>query len=650
MAPVERPSRRLPRGRHALDADAAAAEYRARLQAAAIDVIAEQGYGAATVLALAGAANVSTATFYGLFAGKQELVLAAVDAAIADAAHRLRTRPAPSGGDLRDALAGVLSAVVDIVVDRPAAARTAIIEINALGPPGLERRRALTTGLRQMMRQAATMEGKLTISEAALTVLAGGTMQVLDGHLRTGKLRPLRAAALDLATWGALYETDRPRPLPAPDPLLVPSPVMPPLPVTEALPGGRHGLPSGFVRRHQRARILEAVLYVSAHQGFEATTVRELVTCAGLSLEAFYEHFATKEDAWAAAFDSAFSALFAAAWHAASRQPDRPAKVAAATTACLRLLEARPERARLLLVDAPSAGRAGAPVIDEAFQAFTRQLARAAGGPALARVLPTAMVGGLTELAAEWILDGRAAELPALAAPAIEVILTPLLGLPAAARTADAAIEESGAPAASDDRRRLMDAFADAVARDGLGATRLSDVAQEVGVELDVANTLFRDELDCATQALSWWAGRLVMISVGAFLAAADDPPLAAHRALEAALWHIGRTPAYAALAVTDDPDVAIAALALRKRYIALFFQLVAGQIPAGEQHAPQPLSALEIVLNGIMAVLRRFAQEDRIAELPGELPALSLQCLTPFFGAEEARRVASLTSSPLAG
>ena len=384
MAPVQRPSRRLPRGRHALDADAAAAEYRARLQAAALDVVAEQGYGAATVVQLAGAANVSTATFYDLFAGKQELVLAAVDATIADVRDRLQARPIPPG-DLRDVLAGAMSAIVDVVFDQPTAARTAIIEIGALGPPGLARRRSLTIGLRQLLRRAATVEDAPLISDAALTVLAGGTMQVLEGHLRSGKLRPLRAAALDLATWGAMYETDAPRPLPSPDPLLARAPVMPSPPAIEALPGGRHGLPTGFVTRHQRARIFQAVLYVSAQQGFEATTVRELVTCAGLSLEAFYEHFPTKEDAWAATFDSAFSALFAAAWHAAARQPDRAAKVAAATAACLRLLEARPERARLLLVDAPSAGRAGAPVIEDALAACTRQLGRAASGAELPR-------------------------------------------------------------------------------------------------------------------------------------------------------------------------------------------------------------------------------------------------------------------------
>jgi AcrR family transcriptional regulator len=187
-----------------------------------------------------------------------------------------------------------------------------------------------------------------------------------------------------------------------------------------------------------------------------------------------------------------------------------------------------------------------------------------------------------------------------------------------------------------------LDTFAEAVARDGLAATRLADVAQRAGVELDVARTLFTDELDCATQALNAWAGRLVVTAAGAFLTAAGDPPLAAHRALEAALDHLARTPALSALAVTDEPDLIPAISAMRNRYISLFFQLIAVQVPAADQLPPQPLAALEVVLDGVMAVLRRFVQQDRVGELPSELPTLSLQCLTPFFGADEARRVAA--------
>jgi AcrR family transcriptional regulator len=630
------PSRQLPRGRHTLDAEAVATQQRGRLHEAAVELLADRGYGATTVQDLTAAAGISTITFYELFSGKAEVVLDACDALIASACVTLQHRPAAKGA-LRARLTATLTAVVEVILAQPAAARMALAEVAAVGQPGLARRRSLTTGLHGLLRDAATVDGTPAMSDAALTVLAGGSLHVFDGHLRAGRLRPLRPAAAELAAWGAMYESAAPRRLPPRDPSLAPPPEIVPSP----LPRGRHGLPPGYVRRHQRARILDAVLEVSAEHGFEAASVRELITSAGLSTEAFYSHFPSMEDAWATVFDQAFVELFAAAWHAALAESGRTAKVTAAIDAALMQLAAAPEQARLLLVDAPTAGRAGQPAIDDAMKAFTKVFAGATAGPEVPKALPGAMVAGVAELVAGWVLDGRAAELPELRAPLVEIILTPPLGLKAAARAADAGAGASTATTSRDDRHLLMDAFAEAVARDGLTATRLSDVAQQAGVELDVARALFTDELDCATQALNAWAGRLVVVAAGAFLTAAGDPPLAAHRALEAALGYIAGTPALAALVVTDEPDLIPAVAAMRNRYISLFFQLIAVQIPAVDQQAPQPLAALEVVLDGVTAVLRRFSQQGRIAELPTELPTLSLQVLTPFFGAHEARRVA---------
>jgi AcrR family transcriptional regulator len=638
------PPRQLPRGRHTLDAETVAAQQRARLHEAVVELLAERGYGATTVKDLTNAAGISTITFYDLFDGKPELVLDACDALIASTCATLRARPVAAGGALRERLAAVLTAVVEAILARPDAARVLLVEVAAVGQPGLARRRSLTAGLHDLLRDAATVDGAPVISEGALTVLAGGTLAVFDGHLRAGRLRPLRPAAAELAAWGAMYETSTPRRLPRPHEVPGPSPAAVP---PSSLPRGRHGLPPGYVHRHQRARILEAVLQVSAEHGFEAASVRELLIAAGVSTEAFYTHFSSKEEAWDTAFDQAFVELFAAVWHAALAAPDRVAKVASGVDAALELLASDPGQARLLLVDATSAGRAGLPAFDDAQRAFTRLATGAtAGRPELPKLLPAAIVAGIAELLGGWVLDGRAAQLPELHAPLVEIILTPPLGLPAAARAADAttrrgAEEETGATAASDDRHLLMDAFARAVARDGLAATRLPDVAQQAGVELDVAHALFTDELDCATQALNAWAGQLVVIAAGAFLTAAGDPPLAAYRALEAALGHLARTPDLAALIVTDDPELVPAVSAMRNRYISLFFQLVAVQVPAAEQQAAQPLAALEVVLDGILAVLRRYAQQGRIGELRDELPTLSLQALTPFFGADEARRVA---------
>jgi AcrR family transcriptional regulator len=630
-----------------LDADAVAAVRRERLRSAVVALLAEQGYGATTVHDIATRAEVSTRDFYELCHSKQELVLDTCDAIVTAACGPLRARPVVGGG-LRAELATVLDGVVDAVLASPPAARLAVVDVVALGPPGVQRRRALITGLHELLRDAAAAatEGKPLLPEAALAVMAGGTLALIDRHLRSGQLRPLRKAALDLAAWGASYETSRPRPLPVRDTSIAPLPAPPIL--TEALPSGRHGLPAGFVRDHQRDRILEAVLLVSAEQGFEATPVKELIAAAGLTSKAFYASFASKEDAWTVAFEQAFSQLYLAGWRAA-RAAEEPDQIAAAIAACLDYLASEPRRARLLLVDAATAGRAALPAIDEALDAGTRLVARALGDAELPRVVAPAMTGGIAELAAGWILEGRATQLPELRGPLIEVVLTPSLGVAAAVRAAEEALRDSDDDERHDDRRRLIDAFAEAVARDGFTAVSLSDVAQAEGIELDVAGALFTDELDCATKALDGWASQLVIISAGAFLAAAGDPPLAAHRALEAALDHIARTPAVASLAVSDDPRLATAAGTLRERHIALFLQLVAGQVPAAEQRAPQPLVALGLLLDGMLATLRRFAQQGRIAELPRELPGLSLQALTPFFGADEARRVAEQSATSAA-
>jgi AcrR family transcriptional regulator len=646
MASARRPSSpRLPRGRHALDADAAAPRYRALLHTAAVDLVGERGYSATTVDALAAAAGVSTATLYELFSGKQELVLDAGDAIAQEIGGALRGRPAVPEDDLRRALGGVLSAVVDAVLQAPDAARLAVVDLVTVGPPGVERRRQLTSELEESLRRAATPNGRTVVSDPALSVLAGGTMAVLERHLRTGKLRPLRAAALDLAGWGALYETDAPRRAPVPSPS-VGDGTSSPSPFSLPLPRGRHGLPPAFVKRHQRMRILEAVLAVSAQHGFEATSVRDLIAAAGMSHQTFYQHFESKEDAWSAAFDQAFVELFAAAWYAAAPQADAEAKVTAAVSACLNHLAAEPQRARLLLVDAPSAGRAATPAIDEAMEAFTRLVTRAAGERGKqSAIVPFALVGGIVNLIAGWVVDDRAAELPELTPALVEIVFVPLFGS-AAAREAATGLGAPDPESTADERRVLMEAFAEAVAQDGLAKTRLSDVAQRAGVELDVVGALFADELDCATQVLDAWAGQLVVIAAGAFLAAAHDPPLAAHRALEAAIGHLARTPTVSSLVVTDDPELVPAISALRDRYISLFFQLIAGQVAAAEQRAPQPLAALGVVLDGIFAVLRRFARDGRITELPEQLRALSLQTLTPFFGADEARRVAGLTTA----
>ncbi|MFA4929742.1 MAG: TetR/AcrR family transcriptional regulator [Patulibacter sp.] len=623
---------RLPRGPHALEPHEAAAAYRPRLQGAAVDLIGEHGCSGVTVEGIAQAAGVSTATFYTLYPGKRALIIETSDALLDALGDRIQPLERPEKG-LESSLAGAFAAVVDGMLVAPRAARLLTSDVLELGSEGLVRHRRLVRAVRAVLTSAAVRDDRRVIGEAALTVMAGGALLVIDRHLRSGKHRALRASVGALAAWGATYETRMPKALPTrqartelPPPATTLSRI--------SLPKGRHGLPTAFVRRHQRGRILEAVRAVSAETGFASSSLRDLIATSAISHQTFYQHFSSKEEAWSAAFDEGFVGLFAAAWYAVAERTDPVAQVTAAVEACIGYLEADPDRARLLLIDARSAGRPGHPAIDDAVKAFNRLLADRAELRDLPAVVPLAIVGGISSLVAEWVADGRVDELGTLAPTLIALILAPSLGAPGLE-----AVDATKTDAAGAERDRLIAAFVEAVGRQGFRATQLSNVAQTVGVELDVVNSLFADEIDCATQALDAWGSQLVVIAAGAFLAAAGDPPLAASRALDAALEYVARTPSVTALTVSDDPDLVPVVSEMRTRFVSLFFQLIAGQVSTTEQHAPEPLETLQIVIDGVIAVIRRLTQDGRLSELSGQRRALTVQCLTPFFGADEAQR-----------
>ena len=60
------------------------------------------------------------------------------------------------------------------------------------------------------------------------------------------------------------------------------------------LPRGRHGFTRAEVVASQRARMLDAMARAVAEHGYANTSVRDVITLAGVSRETFYEHFADK--------------------------------------------------------------------------------------------------------------------------------------------------------------------------------------------------------------------------------------------------------------------------------------------------------------------------------------------------------------------
>jgi AcrR family transcriptional regulator/DNA-binding MarR family transcriptional regulator len=127
------------------------------------------------------------------------------------------------------------------------------------------------------------------------------------------------------------------------------------------------GVPEGAVRQVgelgrgrvveiQRARILTAMVGVSAERGAGNVTVAHVVDRAGVSRRTFYELFTDGEECFIAAFDKGIARASQCVLDSYDPQARWDVRVRSALTGVLSFLEAEPDMARLLIVGSLGAG------------------------------------------------------------------------------------------------------------------------------------------------------------------------------------------------------------------------------------------------------------------------------------------------------
>jgi AcrR family transcriptional regulator len=146
-------SERLPRGPHGLTREQVQASQRQRILDAALDVVGNHGYAAATVADVTTAAGVSRTTFYEQFRNKLDAFLTAYEefgkAFLADIAQTPATTPV-------ETLTTAGQRLVDWGRRRPLACRAFLVEIHAVGEEGLEQRdRMMKLAVERFERVAA---------------------------------------------------------------------------------------------------------------------------------------------------------------------------------------------------------------------------------------------------------------------------------------------------------------------------------------------------------------------------------------------------------------------------------------------------------------------------------------------------------------
>jgi AcrR family transcriptional regulator len=444
-----RPSKRTGSREQALAAQ------RLRLIGAMIGAVEEKGYRTATVADVIALAGVSRKTFYNHFANKRACFLAAYDLISERAVGRL-TRAYGEAEGWPDRVEAAIRALFEAAIENPGALRVALLEIGAVGPAGFERRERSIAGYEGFILDATKLApGRGTMSETNLRTVVGGLMRVLTRRVLHGDRDELLALVPDLVTWATSYyptpaRIAKPRPVArvdlqrrlalkggrAPGTLAPHGPLTP----RRGLPRGDQNVSRSFVVHSQRERILDAVANLTAAQGYAALKVEDVAEHAAVSLNAFYEHFADKEDALLVAYEVGHAKALAIVEHAYTSETDWRLAVHAGIGALFEFLAAEPSFAHIALVDALIATPHTAERSNVGVDAFARMLVpgmeEIQGQNPLPLVTIEAITGGLFELCLYYSLQRRIHELPELTPAATYFALRPFLGSEEATRVA----------------------------------------------------------------------------------------------------------------------------------------------------------------------------------------------------------------------
>lgn len=197
------------------------------------------------------------------------------------------------------------------------------------------------------------------------------------------------------------------------------------------LPRGRHGLPRELVERSQRERLLAAVVKATVANGYESTTVGDILGDAGVGRETFYELFDDKLDCMLSAQKILLDDLEERIREAYLGAAPWPERVREGLKATLEWFAADPDIARFLLVEMSTIGKAFHSFFQGEYARFTKLIdeGRDQSGPDPELTQATRLgLGALLARLYEEVTLGRAATLPRFLPDLTYEFLVPFVG------------------------------------------------------------------------------------------------------------------------------------------------------------------------------------------------------------------------------
>lgn len=195
---------------------------------------------------------------------------------------------------------------------------------------------------------------------------------------------------------------------------------------------------------------------------------------------------------------------------------------------------------------------------------------------------------------------------------------------------------------AHDESEELMAVFAAVVYERGFAATHLGEIAERAGVPLAMVTRYWPTEVDWLLETVATSTRQLFARVADAFMSAEGDAAEALHQALARMLSDMAEAPEMVCLSMVELPALGPLVAARRVRAMELFCMVLRPAFAALDEPAPDPEAVSVCLAGGLWELIRRYALERRLHELPDALPAASYVCLSTFFGIDEALRVSA--------
>ena len=489
------------------------------------------------------------------------------------------------------------------------------------------------------------------------------------------------------------------------------------------LPTGAHGIDPEEVKRDQRERLQSAIVELIAERGYQAVRILDLTKLARVSRPTFYSLYDDKEELFLAAYDEIAqrtAKTVIAAYEVKDAEEVPNGRLQAAIRAFAELAAGAPEAMSLMVLGAFGAGPRAIERRNRTLEALEQSIRvsrdgaasgggagtrRKAGAGAQARkesgedLTVKVILGGIREVTAARLRQGRVGELPGLAdelatwAASYPVKLPTGLRVPPRRRPhkpAEADDPADGAGTASlseralraegrlpsgrhdlprqfivkNQRERIVDATAAIVAEKGLASLTIPEIARRANVSHQTFYEMYPTKHDAFLGTQKVGLHQALRVTVAAYEENKEDWPRGVAAGLRALLGYLASEPAHAHLILVDTFAASPEAIEIRDTSIHAFAAYLqpgyhyassassasaassnGSETPGGRGAAPRgggvPGVAPEAIAGGIWQVLNYYIEDERTEELPEVAPQLIYAALTPFIGPKDAAKAA---------